>query len=211
MPQAGEPQHVADHLVQINGIYSFSMTLIGYARVSTVDQETNLQLDAFGAAGVSVVFQDKASGVGKRPELQRALRSLKPGDTLVVWKIDRLARSLSDLLSLLSQIEASGALFRSLTEPIDTSSAMGTFVLQILGAVAQLERSIIIQRTTAGIRAARDRGVRWGRPPMLPMHERSEVLRLVDRGIPISDVARAYDISRPLVYKMLHDRNKKPT
>ncbi|MCY1379448.1 Serine recombinase PinR [compost metagenome] len=88
---------------------------------------------------------------------------------------------------------------------------MGTFVLQILGAVAQLERSIIIQRTTAGIRAARDRGVRWGRPPMLPMHERWEVLRLVDRGIPISDVARAYDISRPLVYKMLHDRNKKPT
>ena len=187
------------------------MALIGYARVSTVDQETNLQLDAFGAAGVSVVYQDKASGVGQRPQLQSALRALRPGDTLVVWRIDRLARSLSDLLSLLGQIEASGAAFRSLTEPIDTGSAMGLFVLQILGAVAQLERSIIIQRTTAGIRSARDRGVRWGRPPMLSAHDRREVLHLVDHGVPISDVARVYGISRPLVYKMLHDRNKKPT
>lgn len=172
------------------------MTLIGYARVSTIDQETNLQLDAFGAAGVSVVYQDKASGVGKRPQLQRALRSLKPGDTLVVWKIDRLARSLSDLLSLLSQIEASGAAFRSLTEPIDTSSAMGTFVLQILGAVAQLERSIIRERVIAGQTAAMSRGKRWGPPRTLDARtEASLVRRYLKGGETYSSLAARYGVS----------------
>lgn len=151
--------------------------LIGYARVSTSDQETSLQLDAFGAAGVDTVYQDKASGVGNRPQLQRALRSLKAGDTLVVWKIDRLARSLSDLLGLLSQIEARGARFRSLTEPIDTSSSMGTFVLQILGAVAQLERSIIRERVMAGQAAARARGKTWGPSRTLPPHLEAKLVR----------------------------------
>lgn len=186
------------------------MTLIGYARVSTIDQETNLQLDAFGAAGVSVVYQDKASGVGKRPQLQRALRSLKPGDTLVVWKIDRLARSLSDLLSLLSQIEASGAAFRSLTEPIDTSSAMGTFVLQILGAVAQLERSMIIERTSAGLAAARARGVHLGRSRAMDLSTERRIVAMYLTGqytmrslaeffgVHTSSVKRAvYRVTRP--------------
>lgn len=150
--------------------------LVGYARVSTSDQETSLQLDAFGAAGVETVYQDKASGVGNRPQLQRALRSLRTGDTLVVWKIDRLARSLSDLLQLLGQIKARGAMFRSLTEPIDTSSAMGTFVLQILGAVAQLERAIIRERVMAGQAAARARGKTWGPSRTLDPDRESELV-----------------------------------
>jgi DNA invertase Pin-like site-specific DNA recombinase len=156
--------------------------LIGYARVSTNDQETSLQLDAFGAAGVSVIFQEKASGVGKRPQMHRAIKALKPGDTLVVWKIDRLARSLSDLLQLLVDIKARGASFRSLTEPIDTSSAMGTFVLQILGAVAQLERSIIRERVMAGQAAAMARGKRWGPPRTLSAETESRLVRLYLSG-----------------------------
>ncbi|WP_382155146.1 recombinase family protein [Hydrogenophaga sp. ANAO-22] len=177
--------------------------LVGYARVSTSDQETSLQLDAFGAAGVDTVYQEKASSIGKRPQLHRALASLKAGDTLVVWKVDRLARSLSDLLHLLTLIEARGACFRSLTEPIDTSSAMGTFVLQILGAVAQLERALIIQRTTAGIHAARARGVQWGRRYRLPLEQRIEVAELVCAGVPLIDVADAYSVSRGCVHNYL--------
>lgn len=170
--------------------------LIGYARVSTSDQDTRLQLDAFGAAGVSVVYQDKASGVGKRPQLQRALRALKSGDTLVVWKIDRLARSLSDLLALLVQIEARGASFRSLTEPIDTRSSMGTFVLQILGAVAQLERSIIRERVIAGQTAAMARGKRWGPARTLDARAESALVRRYLKGGEIySSVARRFDVS----------------
>lgn len=156
--------------------------LVGYARVSTVDQETNLQLDAFGVAGVSVVFQDKASGVGNRPQLQRALRALKPGDTLVVWKIDRLARSLSDLLGLLDRLRQGGCSFRSLTEPIDTSTPMGTFVLQILGAVAQLERSIIRERVMAGQAAARARGKTWGPSRTLSDQRESELVEFFLAG-----------------------------
>lgn len=170
--------------------------LIGYARVSTMDQETNLQLDAFGAAGVDVVYQDKASGVGKRPQLQRALRSLKAGDTLVVWRIDRLARSLTDLLSLLAQIRDRGALFRSLTEPIDTSSSMGVFVLQILGAVAELERSIIRERVIAGQTSAMARGKRWGPPRTLSKRAEAALVRTFLRGgHTYSSVARHYGVS----------------
>lgn len=169
--------------------------LVGYARVSTNDQETNLQLDAFGAAGVSIVFQEKASGVGKRPQMHRAMRSLGSGDTLVVWKIDRLARSLSDLLALLVQIEARGASFRSLTEPIDTTSAMGTFVLQILGAVAQLERSIIRERVMAGQAAARARGKTWGPARTLSVQREAELVEFfLAGGVTYREVADQFGV-----------------
>lgn len=169
--------------------------LVGYARVSTSDQETSLQLDAFGAAGVAVVYQEKASGVGSRPQLQRALKSLSVGDTLVVWKIDRLARSLSDLLQLLGQIEARGASFRSLTEPIDTSSAMGTFVLQILGAVAQLERSIIRERVMAGQAAARARGKTWGPSRTLTPKRESELVQyFLEGGVTYRQAAEEFGV-----------------
>ena len=125
------------------------MALVGYARVSTKDQETHLQLDALAKAGVAHVWQEKASSVGSRPELRKCLAALRPGDVLVVYKMDRVARSLSDLLSILDSIKAAGADIRSLTEPLDTSGPIGTFMVQVLGAVAQLERSIIRQRTVA--------------------------------------------------------------
>lgn len=187
--------------------------LVGYARVSTEEQETRLQLDALRQAGVSVIFEEKASAVSVRPELRRAIASLCPGDTLVVWKLDRLARSLADLLGIIDQLSAAGASFRSLTEPVDTSTPMGVFVVQVLGAVAQLERSLIIQRTTAGIRAARSRGVQWGRRPLLDLAHQREVAHLARSGVPPGAIADAYGISRPLVYRLeqLHPDNKKPT
>jgi len=141
---------------------------VGYARVSTVDQDTALQLDALKKAGVRTVFREKGSGVGPRPELHRALDSLCTGDVLVVWKIDRVARSLSDLLRILEVLKDAGASIRSLTEPIDTSSPIGEFTFQILGAVAQLERSMIRERVMAGQAAARARGKRWGNPRGVP-------------------------------------------
>lgn len=178
------------------------MVLVGYARVSTEQQETRLQLDALHEAGVARVYQDKASAVACRPALEAALASMRPGDTLVVWKLDRLARSLSDLLRLIERLGHLGASFKSLTEPVDTSTPMGVFVVQVLGAVAQLERSLIIQRTTAGIHAARSRGVQWGRRPLLTERERREVAAIAAAGVPPGAIASAYGISRALVYRL---------
>lgn len=156
--------------------------MIGYARVSTNDQETRLQLDALRRAGVRRVFAEKTSGVGPRPELHKALAALRPGQTLVVYKIDRLARSLKDLLSLLDRLRQAGCALKSLTEPVDTSSAMGELVLQILGAVAQFERSIIRERCMAGRVAAKERGQVFGRPRDLSLEDEMEVFRLHASG-----------------------------
>lgn len=139
--------------------------IYGYARVSTDAQDTVAQLDALAAARVDQVHEEKCSGVGPRPVLRRLVEELVgPGDVLVVYKLDRMARSLKDLLHLLDVLKARGCAIRSLTEPIDTSSAMGEFVLQILGAVAQLERAIIRERCAAGLKAAVERGLVLGRP-----------------------------------------------
>lgn len=156
--------------------------MIGYARVSTNDQETRLQLDALRRHGVRRVFSEKTSGVGPRPELHKALAALRPGQTLVVYKIDRLARSLKDLLSLLDRLRLAGCSLKSLTEPVDTSSAMGELVLQILGAVAQFERSIIRERCMAGRVAARERGQVFGRPRDLSPEDEIDVFRLYASG-----------------------------
>ena len=137
--------------------------LVGYARVSTREQETHLQIDALRAAGAQVIYEEKTSSVGQRVELRRCLRALRPGDVFMIYKLDRVARSLPDLLAILEEIRVAGALVKSLTEPLDTTTAMGSFVIQILGAVAQLERGIIRERSIAGQRAARDRGVLVGR------------------------------------------------
>ncbi|MEG0938195.1 MAG: recombinase family protein [Comamonas sp.] len=137
--------------------------LIGYARVSTTGQETHLQIDALHKAGVSVIYQEKTSSVGSRPELQRLLDLLAKGDCLVVYKMDRIARSLKDLMTILERVQSVGANIRSLTEPLDTSVPVGVFMVQVLGAVAQLERSIIRERSVAGQLAAYRRGVQLGR------------------------------------------------
>ena len=137
--------------------------LIGYARVSTKIQETHLQIDALTKAGVEVIYQEKTSSVGERPELRKLLDRLKNGDVLVVYRIDRIARSLKDLLVILEHVQTVGANIKSLTEPLDTTGALGIFIVQILGAVAQLERSIIRERSVAGQLAAYRRGVQLGR------------------------------------------------
>ena len=141
------------------------MAFIGYARVSTQDQDTALQLDALSKAGCSTIYQEKASGSTRRgrQELARCLAALGCGDVLVVYKIDRIARSLFDLLEILRHLESVGATIKSVTEPLDTTNSMGVFVVQILGAVAQLERSMIRERSIAGQIAARQRGKMPGR------------------------------------------------
>lgn len=158
------------------------MALIGYARVSTVDQDTALQRDALSAHGVARMFVESGSGVGPRPQLQIALSLLNHGDVLVVWKLDRVARSLSDLLSIQSRLRASGASIRSLTEPLDTSSPFGEFTFQVLGAVAQLERSMIRERVMAGQAAARARGKKWGRRRMLCADDEAQVVAMYVGG-----------------------------
>lgn len=158
------------------------MRLIGYARVSTDQQETALQLDALHRAGVDVVYQEKGSSVGRRPQLQRALSALSKGDTLVVFKLDRLARSLRNLLDIIERLDASGSGFRSLTEPIDTVTPAGRLMLQMLGAVAEFERSLIRERSIAGQRAAIERGVRVGRPRALSAGDERELVRMYRSG-----------------------------
>lgn len=138
--------------------------MVGYARVSSLDQDTALQVAALRRCGVCRLFQDKASGVSRRSSLERALYTLRSGDVLVVYKVDRIARSLSDLLRVVDRIGQAGATFKSLTEPIDTGTPLGRMMLQLLGSFAEFERSVIRERCTAGRLAAVARGVRWGRP-----------------------------------------------
>jgi DNA invertase Pin-like site-specific DNA recombinase len=142
---------------------SSSPQFIGYARVSTDDQRLDLQLDALRRAGCETIYEEKISAARRtRSELELALKSLQPGDTFVVWRLDRLARSMRDLLKRLEQIEEAGAKFRSLTEHFDTRTAGGRFLLYILGAVAEFERQLTVERTSAGMRALRDRGHKLG-------------------------------------------------
>src|ERR1700756_382221 len=139
--------------------------LIGYARVSTEDQDTDPQRDELHAAGCATVLEEHASGGDRnRPTLAQLLRDIRRGETLVVVRLDRLARSVSHLLAVIEQLEAGGAHFRSLRDPIDTSTPQGMFSLQVLGAVAQLERALIAERTRAGLQAARRRGRVGGNP-----------------------------------------------
>jgi DNA invertase Pin-like site-specific DNA recombinase len=139
--------------------------LIGYARVSTQDQNPQLQLDALKAAGCGRVFVERASGAQRdRPELRAALGYMRSGDTLVVWKLDRLARSLKQLIETIEALDADKIGFRSLTEAIDTTTAGGRLVFQIFGALAEFERQVIRERTMAGLDAARARGRKGGRP-----------------------------------------------
>lgn len=141
--------------------------LIGYARVSTDEQSTRAQSDELRSAGCGVVNEEHASGASRsRPVLARTIKLMRPGETLVVVRIDRLARSLSHLLQIIETLEGQGAHFRSLHDPIDTSSPQGKFTLQILGAVAEFERSLIRERTRAGIKAAKAAGRMPGNPKM---------------------------------------------
>ena len=159
-----------------------AVRLIGYARVSTSEQETDMQLAALKRAGVRTVFAEKGSSVGQRPALQRALGTMRPGDTLVVFKLDRIARSLLDLLGIIERMERARVGFRSLTEPIDTGSAAGRLMLQMLGAFAEFERSLIRERSMAGQAVAMQRGVHCGRPRSLAPEDEADAVRLYRTG-----------------------------
>src|SRR5208283_2589334 len=147
--------------------------LVGYARVSKADDQVKAQRKA----GCKRIFEEKASG-GRwdRPQLHKALEQLQEGDVLVVWKLDRLSRSLKDLLHIMERVRDAGAGFRSITEAVDTTTAAGRMVMQVLGSFAEFERSMVRERTRAGLAAARDRGVKVGRPAKLSRRQ-EEVIR----------------------------------
>lgn len=177
----------------------------GYARVSMSHQETDLQLDALRAFGVDAIFEEKASSVGARPQLDRLLNTVQPGDLVVVYRLDRLARSLRDLLKILDRFTDAGCSFKSLSEPIDTSTPIGTFVLQVLGAVAELERNIIRERSVAGQVAAIRRGAKIGRPRALSEEEELEVFdRWALEGVPMAHLARIYGVTQDVVQRIVY-------
>ena len=179
--------------------------LIGYARVSTQDQDPALQLDALKAAGCEKVFVEKASGAQRdRPELIAAIDYVRAGDTLVVWKLDRLARSLTQLIETVEGLAEREIGFRSLTEAIDTTTPGGRLVFHVFGALAEFERSIIRERTKAGLDAARARGRKGGRPPALsPKDLAAAKALLADPAITVEDVARRLNVAPSTLYRHL--------
>lgn len=189
------------------------MAFIGYARVSTQDQDTALQLDALTKSGCSTIYQEKASGSTRRgrQELARCLASLTKGDVLVVYKIDRIARSLFDLLDILRHLESVGATIKSVTEPLDTTNSMGVFVVQILGAVAQLERSMIRERSIAGQIAARERGRVPGRSRDLSKDDEPLlVAEYLAGGITYEGLGHKYGVSESTAKRAVYRATKSP-
>jgi len=177
---------------------------VGYARVSTDAQTTALQRDALDAVRCTRIFEEKESGARRsRPQLDTAIAYLVRGDTLVVWKLDRLGRSLRDLLDVAEALRERGVALRSLTEHIDTSTAAGKMLYAVLGAVAQFERDVLRERTVAGIRAAQARGERIGRPPALTPSQVREARAMLNRGDSPSHVARILRIGRSTLYRAL--------
>lgn len=183
---------------------------IGYARVSTDDQNLDLQLDALHRAGIAddCLYSDTASGKdAERKELAACLKALREGDTLVVWRLDRLGRSLPDLVRIIGELEKKGVGFESLTEKIETSSAAGKLVFHVFAALAEFERNLIRERTRAGLVAARARGRSGGRRPKLTPQQIKEIKRLMtDPTIPVSQIAERYNVSRTTIYKVAPHR-----
>ena len=177
--------------------------LVGYARVSTLDQNPQLQTDALQAAGCERIFTEKASGAQRdRPELKAALEYIREGDTLVVWKLDRLARSLPQLLATVTDLEGRGIGLRSITEQIDTTTAGGRLIFHIFGALAEFERATIRERTSAGLAAARARGKKGGRPAtMKPKDIAAAKAMLKDPALTVEDVAEQLKISPATLYR----------
>lgn len=180
--------------------------LVGYARVSTRDQSHALQLDAFAVAGIDRVFHEKATGAARdRPELKAAIDYMREGDTLVVWKLDRLARSTGQLIETVSDLEARGIGFRCLTQSeIDTTTAGGRLVFTIFGAIAEFEREVIRERTRAGLDAARARGRTGGRPPGLTPKDLDKARMLLrNPDITVEEVARTLGVGAATLYRHL--------
>jgi DNA invertase Pin-like site-specific DNA recombinase len=182
--------------------------LIGYARVSTNEQHLDLQRDALLRAGVTPknIYTDKVTGVkAERPGLKQALSHLREGDTFIVWRLDRLGRSLRHLIDTVTTLKNQGVAFKSLTENIDTSTATGNLVFQIFGALAEFERNLIKERTVAGLEAARSRGRKGGRPPFNPSSRSVTYAKHLyrDQKLPIAEILTMLNVSKSTLYRWL--------
>jgi DNA invertase Pin-like site-specific DNA recombinase len=184
--------------------------LVGYARVSTGDQSADLQTDALRGAGCERVISDVASGARTdRPGLADALQYVRNGDTLVVWKLDRLGRSLRHLIDVITGLHARGVAFRSLQEAIDTSTPGGKLVFHVFGALAEFERDLIRERTNAGLAAARMRGRRGGRPRRMSDRQASlAVTMLHDPASSVADVCSTFKVSKSTLYRAIAARQR---
>lgn len=181
------------------------MTIFGYARVSTTHQDTHLQIDALTRAGATVIVEEKTSSVGARRELNRLLSQLQRGDCVLVYKLDRFARSLIDLLKIVDKIEAAGATFRSITESVDTFTPAGRMMMQMVGAFAEFERGIIRERSIAGQNAARERGNLPGRRRVLTPEQEAELVRLyLSGGYTFRNLAVRYGVSLSAVKRAVY-------
>lgn len=180
------------------------MALIGYARVSTQDQNPDLQRDALAAVGCARVFDDTASGArAERPGLAEALDYVRDGDVLVVWKLDRLGRSLSHLIETVAALEAKGVGFRSLTEAIDTTTPGGRLIFHMFGALGEFERDLIRERTRAGLTAAAARGRKGGRKPVATPDRIERARAMIARGLTVREAAARLKIGKTALYAAL--------
>ena len=182
--------------------------LIGYARVSTLDQNPELQQDALKAAGCEKVFTDRITGTARaRPELDKLKEQLREGDTLVVWRLDRLGRSLKDLIEWVALLESQGTGFKSLHEAIDTTTSAGKLIFHIFGALAEFERNLIRERTNAGLAAARARGRKGGRAKALTPKQRQRVVELYEnKEVSVKELCAMFAISKPTLYSYVKER-----
>ncbi|TCG09274.1 DNA resolvase [Paraburkholderia steynii] len=177
---------------------------IGYARVSTEEQNLDLQVSALKTAGCERLFHDHgvSGSIFRRPGLDDALTQLEPGDTLVVWRLDRLGRSLTKLVELIEALESRGIRFRSLTESIDTTSCSGTFIFHMMAALAQFERTLISERTRSGMKAARERGRRIGRHASMTEAQCAEAL-VLSETISIVELAAKFNVHPRTIQRVL--------
>ena len=178
--------------------------LIGYARVSTQDQNLKLQLEALQRAGCEKIFEDKVSGAqADRPGLARAIESLRSGDTLVVWKLDRLGRSVKQLINWITDLQSRNIQFKSLTDSIDTGTPSGRFFFNIMASLAEMEKELIVERTRAGLETARQLGRKGGRRPKMTESKLASARTLLNNGMPPKDVAKNLGVSVPTLYRWL--------
>ncbi len=185
--------------------------LIGYARVSTADQYLGMQEDALKGAGCEDIFKDIVSGAKtSRPGLHAAISHLRKGDTLVVWRLDRLGRSLAHLIETVKELNDKGIGFKSLQENIDTTTSGGQLIFHIFGALAQFERELIRERTQAGLKAARVRGRMGGRPVQLNTQEIKKLTKHYDKGdLSVMEICKLFNITKPTLYRYLKNENRK--
>ncbi|QKJ87405.1 recombinase family protein [Paramixta manurensis] len=177
---------------------------IGYIRVSTNEQNTDLQRIALECSGCEQIYEDKISGKStNRPGLNKMLRALKEGDTLVVWKLDRLGRSMRHLVALTGELHERGVNFRSLTDSIDTATPMGRFFFHIMGALAEMERELIVERTRAGLAAAREKGRIGGRQRIMTTEVVEKARRMFANGATLQQVALVLEVAVKTVYKYI--------